>query len=161
MNDSLESSRLYEFCQLIEYLIHDIQHLEEEVVKTRYQLCQYLPSPAGTALFSDILSDLGGRYNGHPAYDSYLELYHDNLDPMESEEWVERILRAANGVRTINIYPLIKRTPSERYALSLRKECSKNIGKHALLYTLFPHYYSRYSPSLYVLYAIPFILSFS
>lgn len=98
MNDHMEANRLYEFCQLIEYLILDIQHLEVEVVKTRYQLSQYLPTSDGTALLSDILSDLGGRYNGHPAYESYLELYHDNLDPMESEEWVKRILQAAMGI---------------------------------------------------------------
>ena len=49
MDDPITSCGIYEFCQLIEYLIFDIQHLETEVVKTRYELSRYLPDQIGRA----------------------------------------------------------------------------------------------------------------
>ena len=97
MDDSMTSCRIFEFCQLIEYLILDIQHLETEVVKTRYQLSHYLPAPQGGSLRCDILSDLGGRYSDHPAYATYISLVHDGYDPMDSDEWVQHIIQTAQG----------------------------------------------------------------
>lgn len=97
MDDYMSSSKLYEYCRLIEYLILDIKHLETEVVRNRYQLSQYLPPPHGELLRCDILSDLGGRYGGDPAYDSYVALFHDGHDPMDTDEWVHHIIQATKG----------------------------------------------------------------
>ena len=87
----------YDFCQLIHYLIQDIQHLETEVVRTRFQLSQYLPVPDRINMQADILSDLAGRYEDHPAYLHYIDLYHNNLDPLNSDEWIHHILSVSCG----------------------------------------------------------------
>ena len=58
----------YEFSQLIDDLIKDIQHLESETVRTRYELSRHLTYPYNEYLRSDILSDLGRRYSDHPTY---------------------------------------------------------------------------------------------
>ena len=56
---------IYEFCQLTDYLISDIQHLESEVVRLRYVLSSYLSKQDCEMLRCDILSDLAGRYYWH------------------------------------------------------------------------------------------------
>lgn len=88
---------LYKFCQLIDYLIKDIQHLESEIVRTRYTLSNYLTYPLDESLRCDILSNLAGRYWDHPAYKAYIHLFYNNQDPMDSDEWVNHILKLANG----------------------------------------------------------------
>ena len=87
----------YEFCQLIDDLIKDIQHLESETVRTRYELSRHLTYPYNEYLRSDILSDLGRRYSDHPTYQIYIQLLYNNQDPMETDEWCEHICRLANG----------------------------------------------------------------
>ena len=87
----------YEFSQLIDDLIKDIQHLESETVRTRYELSRHLQYPYDEYLRSDILSDLGRRYSDHPAYQVYIQLLYNNQDPMETDAWCEHICRLANG----------------------------------------------------------------
>lgn len=94
---SKEKTSLYDFCQLIDYLISDIRHLESETVKTRYALSEYLKSPYDEYLRSDILSGLAGRYQDHPAYKAYIQLFYNNQDPMSSDEWVNHIVNLAHG----------------------------------------------------------------
>lgn len=88
---------LYEFCKLVDALVKDILHLESETVHARYELSRYLDKPYDEYLRSDILSNMAGRYSDNPAYQVYIQLYHDNLDPMESDEWVEHIMNLAHG----------------------------------------------------------------
>jgi hypothetical protein len=83
--------------RLIEVLISDIQHLESEVVRMRYELSRYLPAKERELLRSDILSNLGGRYAGNPAYDVFVREWCNGTDPMDSDEWVEHIWRLAHG----------------------------------------------------------------
>jgi hypothetical protein len=92
-----DRSCLYEFCRLVDYLIKDIQHLESETVRTRYELSRHLEYPYDEYLRSDILSDLAGRYSDNPAYKAYIQLFYNNQDPMESDEWCEHIYRLAHG----------------------------------------------------------------
>jgi hypothetical protein len=99
MNDSDQTFSVdifYEFCKLIDLLIKDIQHLESEVVKTRYELSYHLNSYEQECLRSEILSNLAGRYGGTPAYDSYVQLFYNKQDPMESTEWVTHICNLAH-----------------------------------------------------------------
>ncbi len=103
MSEDTSSRERYEFCQLIEYLILDIQHLEIEVVATRFELSRHLDPPHGDNLRYDILSDLSGRYFDHPAYTKYLELCHGSLDPMDSDEWIQLITEAARGRESTTI----------------------------------------------------------
>jgi hypothetical protein len=88
---------VYEFCILIDYLIQDIQHLESETVKTRYKLSLNLTPPYREYVRSEILSDLARRYYEYEAYGIYLELMHDNNDPMESDDYVKHLLQLAKG----------------------------------------------------------------
>ncbi len=87
----------YDFCQLIHFLIQDIQHLETEVVRTRFQLSRHLPELDRINLQADILSDLACRYEDHPAYLQYIDLYHNNLDPLSSDEWTNHIISVSSG----------------------------------------------------------------
>lgn len=87
---------IYDFCKLVDFLIKDIQHLESEIGKTRYQLSCHLDDYESLCLRSDILSNLGGRYSGTPAYDTYVQLFYNNQDPMESDEWITHICNLAH-----------------------------------------------------------------
>ena len=88
---------MYEFISLIDCLVKDIQHLESETVRIRYELSRYLPHPYSADLLGDIVSDLAGRYSDDPAYQVYMKLMYDNRDPMESDEWASQIHRLAHG----------------------------------------------------------------
>ena len=83
--------------QLIEAMLADIQHLESEVVRTRYELNNHLSERERNLLRSDILSNLGGRYAGDPAYDTFVQEWWGGSDPMDSDEWVEHIWQLAHG----------------------------------------------------------------
>ena len=95
--NSLSFVPLTDYFRLIDALISDIQHLESEVVRTRYQLSKYLTEKERNLLRSDILSNLGGRYAGDPAYDAFVQEWCGGSDPMDSDEWVEHIWRLAHG----------------------------------------------------------------
>ena len=83
--------------RFIESLITDIQHLESEVVRTRYELSKCLPEEERNLLRSDILAGLGGRYPDDPAYDAFVQEWCGGSDPMDSDEWVEHIWSLAHG----------------------------------------------------------------
>ena len=83
--------------RLIESLITDIQHLESEVVRMRYELSRHLSEKERNLLRSDILAGLGGRYAGNPVYDAFVQEWCGGSDPMDSDEWVEHIWRLAHG----------------------------------------------------------------
>ena len=91
------SVQIADYFRLIEALIADIQHLESEVVRTRYELSRQLPEKERELLHSDILANLGGRYAGNPAYDVFVRQWCNGIDPMDSDEWVEHIWRLAHG----------------------------------------------------------------
>ena len=95
--NAISSVSILDFFRLIEALISDIQHLESEVVCTRYELSRYLPEKERNLLRSDILSNLGGRYASDPAYDAFVQEWCGGNDPMDSDEWVEHICRLAHG----------------------------------------------------------------
>ena len=95
--DARSSVSVLDYFRLIEALISDIQHLESEVVCTRYELSRHLPEKERELLHSDILANLGGRYAGSPAYDVFVRQWCNGTDPMDSDEWVEHIWRLAHG----------------------------------------------------------------
>ena len=83
--------------RLIEAMLADIQHLESEVVRTRYELSRHLSERERNLLRSDILSNLGGRYAGDPAYDAFVQKWCGGSDPMDSDEWVDHMWSLAHG----------------------------------------------------------------
>jgi hypothetical protein len=95
--DTVSSVQIADYFRLIEALIADIQHLESEVVRTRYELSRRLTEKERNLLRSDILSNLGGRYAGDSAYDAFVQKWCGGRDPMDSDEWVEHIWRLAHG----------------------------------------------------------------
>ena len=95
--DSGSAVSYFDMFQLMEALITDIQHLESEVVRTRYELSRYLPEKERNLLRSDILSGLADRYAEDPAYDAFVEDWCGGTDPMDTDEWVEHIRRLAHG----------------------------------------------------------------
>ncbi len=91
--------RSIEFCWLIDLLVKDIQHLESETVKTRYELSKHLIHPYDVYLRSDILSDLSVRYTDNPTYQFYIQLFYDGQDPMETDEFNNHIYRLSHGLK--------------------------------------------------------------
>jgi hypothetical protein len=91
------SDNIYEFCKLIDVMINDIKHLESETVRYRYALSCYLPDHEKENLRSDILSNLADRYYWSEAYQQYIQMFYNNQDPMDSDEWCEHICRLAHG----------------------------------------------------------------
>ena len=71
--DSDSSVSILNVFRLIESLITDIQHLESEVVRTRYELSRHLSEKERNLLRSDILAGLGERYAGNPVYDAFVQ----------------------------------------------------------------------------------------
>ena len=57
---------------LLDRIVMDIQHLEIEIIRTRYKLSYYLKPPYDEYLRMEIFSGLGDRYLGDPVYDAYL-----------------------------------------------------------------------------------------
>jgi len=91
------SDNIYEFCKLIDVMINDIKYLESETVRYRYALSCYLPDHEKENLRSDILSNLADRYYWSEAYQQYIQMFYNNQDPMDSDEWCEHICRLAHG----------------------------------------------------------------
>lgn len=89
---------LYDLCQLIDSLVTDIIHLEEETVKWREALLVYLPPEDADGLRSDILSDLAGRHTNEDMYELYMRLCGIRQDRMESSEHSDRMWRLKNGI---------------------------------------------------------------
>jgi len=87
---------LDEFYPLIETLIKDVQYLEAETVKARYELSCRVQNSHRAFLRSDILSDLRSNYSENRTYQAYLEQFCDGQDPFESVEWEKRIMMLAH-----------------------------------------------------------------
>jgi len=85
--------------RLLDQMVMDIQHLEVELVRTRYRLSFHLPPPHGEYLRMEIFSGMGGRYQGNPAFDEYLRYrgFREDEDAVDTPFHVARMLRLANG----------------------------------------------------------------
>lgn len=74
-----------EVSRLLDRMIMDIQHLELEVIRSRYKLSFFLVPPYDEYLRAEIFSGMGTRYGGDPVYDQYLSYnglgeYDDAID---------------------------------------------------------------------------------
>ena len=92
-----------EFYGLVDCFIKDIQHLEMKVVYLRYLLCRMLPESDAEVLRSEIFSGLSGNYFDQFAYHQYVLKYKDGQDPMETEEYCERLKRVSCGVESVDL----------------------------------------------------------
>ena len=87
-----------DLCYLIDQLVKDVIHLEEETVKWREALLSYLPEDEAEMLGADILSGLGRRYGGDPVYELYMRVCGHRVDPMEQCGHTKKMLRLRNGL---------------------------------------------------------------
>ena len=102
------------FYCLIEKMVREINYLEEEIVRTRQVLAEYLPERWADGLRQDIFCDLSSRFTGIAEYDRYVEYCHSGTDPMEAEEQVSRMLRLRDGTDETTYYHLLPRNNRER-----------------------------------------------
>lgn len=65
-NDNCEI--LNSVCKLVDQMVRDIQHLEADCIRIRYQLSEYLDFPQNEFYRSDILSSLHSPYPYNLAY---------------------------------------------------------------------------------------------
>lgn len=82
---------LLEFCELIDCLVQDIQHLETQTIKARHDLCTRLPYLDAVNLKSGLVSDLARTYDDNSAYRYYVNLFHGGQDPLDSQDYVRQI----------------------------------------------------------------------
>jgi len=86
--------------QLIDHLIRDIQLLSSEVVRLRYSLSWFLPKHTGEMIRCECRSDLHGAYYDYPAYQSFVSIYCDGHDPLESEAFCDHLARLSKGEKS-------------------------------------------------------------
>lgn len=85
--------------RLLDRMVMDIQHLEVELVRTRYRLSFFLDRPYDEYMRMELFSGMGGRYGGDPAYDRYLRYrgFSEDEDAIDTPFHVRRMIRLANG----------------------------------------------------------------
>lgn len=88
---------LFQCYSLIDSLVRDILTLEEEMVNWRHALVRHLDEADAQNLQSDIFDYLAQRHYDQPAYQAYLRIFRQGVDPMESDEHVKKLWRLANG----------------------------------------------------------------
>ena len=93
----------YNVCKLTDAMLKDIRHLESEIVRLRYELSTHLPQVDKEMLRSDILSDLADRYYWSEIYQEYVRTYCNGLDPMDSDAYVDHMVKLAHGSDEVDI----------------------------------------------------------
>lgn len=90
-----------EVYHLLDQMIMDIQHLELEIIRSRYKLSFYLSPPYDEYLRMEIFSGMGTRYGGDPVYDKYLSYCGLDVDmdedAIDTEFHLARKYRLASG----------------------------------------------------------------
>jgi len=86
-----------DYFMLIEHIVVDIQHLASEVVRLRHLLSWHLPKDLGKTIRGESLSDLYGSYYDYDAYSEFVSVYCDGDDPLESERYVEHLVKLSKG----------------------------------------------------------------
>lgn len=94
-----ETVRISAVSRLLDQMVTDIQHLEVEIVRTRYRLSFYLKPPYDEYMRMELFSGMGGRYQGNTVFDSYLRYrgFDEYEDAIDTPFHVARMLRLADG----------------------------------------------------------------
>lgn len=82
---------------------HTIIGLEEELVRWRQALIKYLPPEWADGLRSDILNNISRDFEGDPAYDLYVSMVCNGIDPQQEKEKLARMRRLVNGTDETSI----------------------------------------------------------
>ena len=77
--------------------VHDFMRLWRQV------LIKYLPPKWADGLRSDILNNISRDFEGDPAYDLYVSMVCNGIDPQQEEEKLARMRRLVNGTDETSI----------------------------------------------------------
>lgn len=93
----LDSGDLHDFMALTDAMVSEILRLEEEVVRWRQALIKHLEPRWADGLRQDIFDNLSRTFYGFDAYQLFINYMHGGVDPMESPDHVDRMLRLRDG----------------------------------------------------------------
>lgn len=88
---------------LIDEMVKTIIGLEEELVRWRQVLLKYLSPEWAEGLRQDIFNNISRDFEGDPAYDLYVKLICNGIDPQQADEKIELMYRLANGIDETSI----------------------------------------------------------
>lgn len=94
---------MYDFMRLTNEMVHTIIELDEELVRWRQALIKYLPDEWADGLQQDIFNNTSRDFEGDPAYDLYVKLACNGVDPQQEESRIERIHKLAKGTDETSI----------------------------------------------------------
>ena len=94
---------MHDFMRLTDEMVHTIIGLEEELVRWRQALIKYLPPEWAEGLRSDILTNIARDFEGDPAYDLYVSMVCNGIDPQQEKEKLARMRRLVNGTDETSI----------------------------------------------------------
>ena len=87
--------------------VHDFMRLTLdrvlELVRWRQVLIKYLPPEWAEGLRSDILNNIARDFEGDPAYDLYVSMVCNGIDPQQEKEKLARMRRLVNGTDETSI----------------------------------------------------------
>lgn len=94
---------VYDFIRLTDEMINTIISLEEELVRWRQVLIKYLPPDWADGLQQDIFNNISRGFEGDPAYDIYVKLACNGIDPQQDAAHVDLMQRLAEGTDPTSI----------------------------------------------------------
>ena len=86
------------YMELIDAMVRDIRHLKAETIRARYELSQKFDPEHKWITTVDILSNLDMPHYDSMAYQQYVSLYYDGGDPFSFKEYVDSMVRLAQGI---------------------------------------------------------------
>ena len=99
--DCLDSDRcelVASYMERIDAMVRDIQHLKAETIRARYELSQKYDPDHKWITTVDILSNLDMPHYDSIAYQQYVSMYYDGSDPLSFKEYVDSMVRLAQGI---------------------------------------------------------------
>ena len=94
---------MHDLSRLTAGLLHTIIGLAEELVRWRQAPIKYLPPEWAEGLRSDILNNIALDFEGDPAYDLYVSMVCNGIDPQQEKEKLARMRRLVNGTDETSI----------------------------------------------------------
>lgn len=98
-----DCSTVYEFLKLTDEMVKTIIELDEELVRWRQVLIKYLPPEWADGMKQDIFNNTSRDFEGEPAYDLYVKLVCNGVDPQQEDSRIKRIHRLAKGTDETSI----------------------------------------------------------
>jgi hypothetical protein len=87
-----------DFFSLVDALVSDIKHLEDEVIMLRRDYAMSLPEPEQKALLSSIFSDLSNCYDDSELFTAYYRCFHNGVNPLDCKARTERMTKISKGL---------------------------------------------------------------